>query len=88
MDSIIIHLWPNAYKNNQTELAIQKFENGNTDFKYAEEKDLGFIDSLNFKVNGEKSKWNFFNNKIDISVIYLNKSLIPGDSITITTPFS
>ena len=28
-----------------------------------------------------------FNNKIDISVIYLNKSLIPGDSITITTPF-
>ena len=87
LDSIIIHLWPNAYKNNQTELAIQKFENGNTDFKYAEEKDLGFIDSLNFKVNGEKSKWNFFNNKIDISVIYLNKSLIPGDSITITTPF-
>ena len=28
LDSIIIHLWPNAYKNNQTELAIQKFENG------------------------------------------------------------
>ena len=48
---------------------------------------MGFIDSLNFKVDGEKSTWNFFNNKIDISVIYLKKSLNPGDSIIITTTF-
>ncbi len=87
LDSILIHLWPNAYKNSQTELAKQKFDNGNTSFRYASEKDLGFIDSLNFKVDGEKSTWNFFNNKIDISVIYLKKSLNPGDSIIITTPF-
>ena len=32
-------------------------------------------------------KKHFFNNKIDISVIYLKKSLNPGDSIIITTPF-
>lgn len=87
LDSIFIHLWPNAYKNSQTELAKQKFDNGNTSFRYASEKDLGFIDSLNFKVDGEKSTWNFFKNKIDISVIYLKKSLNPGDSIIITTPF-
>ena len=87
LDSILIHLWPNAYKNSQTELAKQKFDNGNASFRYASEKDLGFIDSLNFKVDGEKSTWNFFNNKIDISVIYLKKSLNPGDSIIITTPF-
>ena len=28
LDSIVIHLWPNAYKNSHTELAMQKFSGG------------------------------------------------------------
>ena len=87
LDSIIIHLWPNAYKNSFTELAQQKYENGSADFKYAENEELGFIDSLDYKVNGQKIKWNYLDGKIDISVIYLDKPISSGDSITITTPF-
>ena len=87
LDSIIIHLWPNAYKNSFTELAQQKYENGSADFKYAENEELGFIDSLDYKVNGQKIKWNYLDGKIDISVIYLEKPISSGDSITITTPF-
>ncbi|MDC3133589.1 M1 family metallopeptidase [Bacteroidota bacterium] len=87
LDSIVIHLWPNAYKNSFTELAKQKYEDGSNQFKYASKKDLGFIDSLDFKINGSEIGWNYLNGKIDICVIHLKKPVQKGDSITITTPF-
>ena len=87
LDSILIHLWPNAYKNVDTELAKQKLEDGDTDLKYAYFHERGYIDSLDFYVDNEKTEWNYFNNKIDIAVIYLKESLKPKDSISIETPF-
>ena len=87
LDKIIIHLWPNAYKNSNTNLAKQKYSDGSISFKYADSIDLGYIDSLDFKVNGDKVKWQFLNEQVDISELYLTKPLNPGDSITITTPF-
>ena len=87
LDKIIIHLWPNAYKNSNTNLAKQKYSDGSTSFKYADSIDLGYIDSLDFKVNGEIVKWQFLNEQIDISELLLTKPLKPGDSIIITTPF-
>ena len=87
LDKIIIHLWPNAYKNSNTNLAKQKYSDGSISFKYADSIDLGYIDSLDFKVNGENVKWQFLNEQIDISELLLTKPLKPGDSIIITTPF-
>jgi len=87
LDKIIIHLWPNAYKNSNTNLAKQKYSDGSISFKYADSIDLGYIDSLDFKVNGDKVKWQFLNEQIDISELNLTKPLSPGDSIIITTPF-
>ena len=76
LDSIVIHLWPNAYKNSSTELAKQKYEDGSNQFKYAKDKDLGFIDSLDFNVNGSKVEWNYIDGKIDICVISLKKTIL------------
>lgn len=87
LNKIIIHLWPNAYKNSNTNLAKQKYSDGSTSFKYADSIDLGYIDSLDFKVNGYKVEWEFLNEEIDISELHLKKPLNPGDSIVITTPF-
>lgn len=87
LNKIIIHLWPNAYKNSNTNLAKQKYSDGSTSFKYADSIDLGYIDSLDFKVNGYKVEWEFLNQEIDISELHLKKPLNPGDSIVITTPF-
>src|SRR5437870_4185304 len=50
---IYFHLWPNAYKNNQTALGKQLVEENKLDFYYAKDEDRGYIDSLDFKVNGE-----------------------------------
>jgi hypothetical protein len=84
---LYFHLWPNAYKNNSTDLAKQLLEDGDLAMYYAKAEDLGYIDSLQFKVNGEDIKWEIDGKHIDICRLFLNKTLQPGDSITITTPF-
>jgi hypothetical protein len=84
---IYFHLWPNAYKNNQTELAKQLLENGSTNFNFSPEADKGYIDQLDFKVNGETVKWEFAGDTIDICRIWLKQPLQHGERITISTPF-
>ena len=87
LDSIVIHLWPNAYKNIDTELGKQKIEDGQLYIKYAPNYTRGYIDSLEFKVNGKPVTWKLNDNHIDIAILMLNNSLKKGDSIEITTPF-
>ncbi len=84
---IYFHLWPNAYKNNQTALAKQLLQNGETKMYYAKPNELGYIDSLNFLINGQTIKWEFDKDHIDICKLYLNAPLKSLDTLTITTPF-
>lgn len=86
LNEIYMHLWPNAYKNNETAYAKQKLENGSTDFYYAPEDDKGWIDDIAFKINGNPVKWELTSH-IDIAKITLNKPILPGESFTLTTPF-
>lgn len=87
LDAIYFHLWANAYKNNETALAKQLLENGETEMYFAKPDDLGYIDSLNFLVNGKPVKWEFDKQHIDICKLILNTAIKPGDTIIITTPF-
>jgi hypothetical protein len=84
---LYFHIWPNAYKNNSTDLAKQLLENGETFMYYADKKDLGYIDSLQFKVNNEAIKWEIDAKHIDICKLFLAHPLKPGDTILISTPF-
>ncbi|HCP93761.1 MAG TPA: hypothetical protein DIU05_06985 [Bacteroidetes bacterium] len=86
LNEIYIHLWPNAYKNNETAYAKQKLENGSTDFYYAPEDDKGWIDDIAFKIDGNPVKWELTEH-IDIAKITLNKPVLPNESFTLTTPF-
>ncbi len=81
------HLWPNAYKDNSTALARQLLEAGNTRFQYTSEEERGFIDSLDFMVNGKSITWLPDDLHKDICKLFLNDILHPGDTILITTPF-
>ena len=87
LDFIYFHLWANAYKNNETALAKQLLENGDTKMYFAKPNELGYIDSLNFLVNGQPIKWEYDKKHIDICKLYLNSPIKPGDTIIITTPF-
>lgn len=87
LDFIYIHLWPNAYKNQRTALAKQLAREKNFILFYAMEKSKGFIDSLDFSVDNQKARWEFDPLHEDIAILYLGNPLLPGKSITVTTPF-
>ncbi len=84
---IYIHLWPNAYKNNKTALALQLLEQGNTTLYDAPPADLGFIDGLNFKVDGKVVNCLFDSLHPDICKLQLASPLEAEGKIEITTPF-
>ena len=87
LDSIIIHLWPNAYKNINTAMAKHDVESGEVKIRFAPQEQRGYIDSLDFKSENNRLKWHFYKDHIDIAVIHLNQPLQPSKSIKITTPF-
>ncbi|MFT6716624.1 MAG: hypothetical protein ACJA0Q_001268 [Saprospiraceae bacterium] len=85
--SIYLHLWPNAYSGESTALAKQLLSQGETSLYYYFQEDIGYIDSLDFKVKGEVMKWNYHPDYEDIALLRLNSLLLPGDTVIITTPF-
>lgn len=87
LDRIYIHLWPNAYRDGTTALARQLYESGNGILKYGSESDKGYIDSLDFKVNGNKANWELDPENPDICLLILPEALRTGGRVTISTPF-
>ncbi len=85
LNFIWFHIWPNAYQNDSTAFAKQKGKN--SDFAKSDSSQRGFIDSLDFAVDGEKVNWSFHNEWIDVVKLELNQPLYPGNSILIETPF-
>ncbi|MEO5563136.1 MAG: M1 family metallopeptidase [Chitinophagaceae bacterium] len=87
LDFIWFHLWPNAYKNENTAYAKQVFRDKEGKKRWKDMKDKGSIDGLDFTVNGEKAKTEPDPENIDIIKIILPKTLQPGETIKIATPF-
>ena len=68
-------------------MSIKMLRSGQREFSEAPVSDYGYIDSIDFKINGKAVKWELLKDSIDICIIYLNEKLLSGNSITITTPF-
>jgi len=89
---IWMHLWPNAYRQNGTALEKQLTASGETALHYEADtsslsNDRGWIDRLDFQVDGRTAKTEPHPQHIDIIKLVLNEPLKPGGKITITTPF-
>lgn len=87
LDTIWIHLWPNAYKDRSSALCKQLVRDGDLDLHFAKEEERGWIDSLDFSANEQKLAWGFHPKHDDIAWLLLMEPLRPNDSITISTPF-
>ena len=81
------HLWPNAYRDNTTAFARQQLRKGNRFFQFATPAQRGFIDGLEFQVNGQPARLDYDAANPDMAKLVLPQPLAPGASITITTPF-
>ncbi len=84
---IWFHLWPNAYKNDRTAFSDQLLENGNTEFYFSNREERGYINRLDFKVDGITARTEDHPEHIDIIKVLLPAPLPPGKTISITTPF-
>jgi hypothetical protein len=84
---IWFHLWPNAYKNDRTAFTDQQLELGNTAFYFSGKEQRGYINRMDFKVDGITSKTEDHPQNIDIIKLVLPKPLPPHQTVTITTPF-
>ncbi len=87
LDTIWIHLWPNAYRDRSTALCEQLDGHGELDLHFATEDERGWIDSLDFKVDGTAATWGYHAVHPDIGWVKLNAPLPPGQHATISTPF-
>jgi hypothetical protein len=87
LSDIYFHLWPNGYKNDETALADQYSRQGINRMVVAKDKDFGYIDGLNFRVDGKVVDWEFLEDTIDVCVLHLKKPLAPSASIIISTNF-
>jgi hypothetical protein len=87
LTDLYFHIWPNAYKDLNTQLARQFFKHGDNRMITAAEKDFGYINNLDFMIDGKQINWEELPDTNDICVLHLPDSLLPGTSITISTPF-
>ncbi len=87
LDTLWIHLWPNAYKDRTTALCKQLDHSGELDLHFATEEERGWIDSLDFTENDVKVTWGYHPRHADIGWIKLNSPLTPGGQVRIGTPF-
>ena len=84
---IWFHIWPNSYKNDSTALAKQLLRLGSTRFHFSKDEERGYIDSLEFKVDGLATSWEPHPDWIDVIKLSLPMPLMPKDTIIIETPF-
>lgn len=84
---IWFHIWPNAFKNDKTAFSEQLLVNDRTDFYFSDEEQRGYINRLDFKINGITAKIEDHPTHIDIIKLLLPSPLPPHQTITITTPF-
>ena len=83
---IYMHLWPNAYQDRTTAFAQQMLRSGDTEFYFAPEGDLGFMDSLSFSAAGEPLEWKSTEMGPDVVQLWLAEPLLPGAQIRIESP--
>ncbi|WP_375435631.1 M1 family metallopeptidase [uncultured Hymenobacter sp.] len=84
---IWFHLWPNAYRDDKTAFARQQLRNNSRKFHFSTAQQRGFIDQLDFQVNGQPAKLEYDPESPDMAKLLLPQRLAAGASVTITTPF-
>jgi hypothetical protein len=81
------HLYPNAYKEENSIYAKESLDRGVNDFYYTKESDRGNINIDQISGNNTSLKWNYKTGDETEMIVYLQNNLLPGDSIEFKISF-
>ncbi len=84
---IWFHIWPNAYKNDQTAFSEQMLQLGKKEFYFSDISHRGYINRLDFRSDNTSMQVEDHPNYIDVIKVLLNDPLPPGTSVDISTSF-
>ena len=84
---IWFHVWPNAYRNDKTSYSEQLLENGNTGFYFSGKETRGYLNRLEFRIDGAIAHVEDNPQYLDVIKLVLPHGLAPGDSLTISANF-
>jgi hypothetical protein len=84
---IWIELWANAFKNDRTAYSDALLENNRTDFYFSDDDKKGYINRLNFTIDGTIAEMRDHPVHQDIIQLIFPKPLYPDTHINIETPF-
>jgi len=87
LHDLYFHIWPNAYKNDETALANQLSKQGSNRFTVAKDNDLGYISGLSFRTEGKAIDWEYLEDTIDVCILHLKKPLPPSESMELSIDF-
>ena len=87
LDTIHLHLWPNAYRDHRSALCKQLDAQNELDLHFAKQEERGHIDSLAFSDTQGPLTWGYDPVHPDIGWLLLRTPLAPGQQVTIRTPF-
>lgn len=88
LTEIWFHIWPNAFSDNKTGFGKEALITGNARYLYAPDKDRGGVSNLKFTVNDKPASFEYHEKYVDIIKLNLPFELLPGQIITIKTPFT
>jgi hypothetical protein len=82
-----IQCWPNAFKNDRTAFSEALIREGRTDFYFSDKARKGYMNRLEFRADGRLIRMEDHPRYLDVIKIILPSPLVPGDSVTLSTPF-
>ncbi len=88
LTSFFLHNWANSYKNNNTPLGKRFIDDYRKDFYFSDVKDRGYSKIKNLTVNFEQVSFKEKKNQPDIIEVLLNKTLLPKDSLVLSTTYT
>lgn len=87
LNEIWLHVWPNAFESRQTAYGREAVLKGNQRFFNLSEEDRGFIDSMQFEIDGVNVSFTYHPEHRDIIRLQLPAALASGAMIKIRSAF-
>jgi len=89
LQNIVLHNWPNSFKDRKTTLSKRMIENHKKSLYFADSVDTGLTNIQRVALNFKKTdNYKIYNRQSDLLEITLENKLAPNDSIILTINYS